>query len=266
MENIFGSVRNVNGKLKTYEAGDRPLSQPGKYAKGTRAEDGVPRRQTMVPNRTLSPDSNYTYGTDAGLPRTTPAPYMLEAPRMVNYGPHRPIWRGWRPKRPVKAYGQVGMEMPVKQRGPKFESSGVIPSEAEVRDYASNEAQTPGHPIAPYPDMIPDYFREYGIYVDGDTPNQQQKSITGNMLGNLGAEEADAGADYLKQTTGFDVVGIAKDIAGGIKSKYGNQMPSTTQTMATAPAPVKPDIPWKTLGIVAGVGVAALFVLPKVLK
>ena len=252
--NLFDDIRDEKGRLKAHKTNGDAQSIAGKYARGTRDVDGAPVEDVHLElSRTLPPDQKYEYGVDKRpLPKLT-GPYMLEAPKMPNYGEHRPVWRGWRPVRPPSSYPDVGAEMMVPDRTYKIEAS--IPTQSEVIDMAARNSLSP-YPMVHQDAMIPDPYREYGMF---------QK---GQMSGYYGMGDLPTGttASLPPSGIGLDVGGIAQDLAAGYQAQYEARAKEAQGIAMGLPAKPSAPFPWTTLLTVAGIGLAAAFILPKVLK
>lgn len=249
MTDIFDDIKTVQKKLKPLHFGKVPEGMAGKYARAVRAADSPPDQTFFALNRTLPPAESITYGADTSVPPILPGPYGLSAPAMQNYGRHRPVWRGWRPERPTTTYPQLGVVMPQEDRTNKFEAS--IPTEAEIVNMAMRNAVAP-YPTAPESQEIPDPYREYNIYVE------PQGSL--GYLGFLG-NQAPSVPELIPGVTADKAVSVIDQLAKTVSDRY-NVNPATGQ-VNTRP---KPAIPWGTLAMVGGISLAAMFLLPKVLK
>lgn len=277
MSDLFEDITETGKKLTAHKVGKNTTEGlPGKYARGARDVDAIPVEDNyIVPARTLSPAADYVYGVDKQRSGILPGPYYLGAPTVQNYGTHRPIWRGWRPKRPETDYPALGKEMMIPERNYKIESGFEIPDQKEIIDMAMRNA------LAPYPttsptDMIPDPYRTSFMDV--------RKKKNGTYLGmaDLGLDvvtEADLSSSNRAPTTtnksgdvfGIDFGGIAKDILSIFVPKPA--APGTTAPPAQAgvtyimpPAQAGPEIPWGTIAVAGVLGLAAIIILPKVLK
>ncbi len=259
--NIFDNIRNEERKLKPYKANGKPMSQGGKYARGIRSKDEAPQDTSIIPYRTLPPQSKYQYGADKQHYPTVPGPYYVGSKPMVDYGPHRPVWRGWRPKRPRSSYKDLSLEMPVPQRTYKIETD--IPTERELIDMASRNATAPYPTVPGTTGQIPDPYREYGIFVRSAAPG----------MAGMGQDDAPAGPSVF----GIDIAGVTQDVLDIVKLRMGKDLAELTLEEKRLAAQIAkeeidkktkpaPEIPWGTLAIVAAIGVGAIFILPKVLR
>lgn len=279
MSDLFDDITETGKKLTAHEAGRMKEGMPGKFARGVRGVDAIPAKDNYLAlSRTLSPDSDYVYGVDKARFGVLPGPYYLGAPTVQNYGTHRPIWRGWRPKRPETDYPELGKEMMIPERNYKIESGFDIPGQKEIINMAMRNA------LAPYPttsptDMIPDPYRTSFMDV------RKKGSSMGSYLGlaDLGLDivtDADLSApsNVAPTTTnksgdvfGIDFGGIVKDIASIFIPKPGvSARPQPAAgggvTYIMPPAQAGPAIPWGTIAVAGVLGLAAIFILPKVLK
>ena len=260
--NLFDDINGVRGALKPYHKNGQPQGMAGKYARAVRAEDGAPVGDTrIVPSRTLEPTTDYVYGVDKETSPKIPGPYILEAPLLPGHGDHRPVWRGWRPKREEISYRELGASMMIPDRTNKFEAS--IPTEEEVLDMASRNALAP-YPTVPSSAMIPDPFRNRGMAISGFS------GLGEDPAGKIEVEPLAAKPSPDPLGIGIDIGALAKDIAGTITAKYSadvetykaQQSGTYVAKPSTAPAP----LPWGTILLVGGIALAAVFILPKVLK
>jgi hypothetical protein len=228
-------------KLKSYIAGNEEMSVVGKFAKATRAVDGAPvgEETYIVPSRLLPPASSIVYGADKRPLGKVEAPDMIESQPVQNYGLHRPVMRGWRPKRPEDNYPDLGIKLMEPDQTYKLESS--IPTEREMVVESVRNATVPYPATEDDEGVIPDPYRTYGMHVEEDP----------NMNGRMG----DLGADDIASS----ISAVASSIAAGIKAKYGIQP-------TTPPPPAASGTPWGTILLVGGIGLAAVFILPKILK
>jgi hypothetical protein len=269
--NLFDDIRGTREKLKPHQTNGTSQGIAGKFARAVRGVDGAPVGDSfLIMSRTLPPTMDYVYGANKEPRGTVPGPYYVGAPLIENYGPHRPVWEGWRPKRPVKSYPEVGKVMMEPERNYKIESS--IPDQSEIINLAMRNTLAP-YPTVPQSDPIPDPYRFNFMEVE-KAPSEMSGYL--GYLGFLGQTETTA----KPQTTtiqpagdvlGFDVGGVAKSVADTIRTAYqadverykAQQQGTYVPSAVTRPAP---DLPWGTIAIAGGAALLALFVLPKVLK
>lgn len=277
MSDLFDDITDTRKKLVAHEIGKTSEGLVGKYARGVRGNDPIPAAENyIVRSRTLSPDSDYVYGVDKARFGVLPGPYYLGAPTIQNYGTHRPVWRGWRPKRPETDYPELGKEMMIPERNYKIESGFEIPGQKEIINMAMRNALAP-YPTTPETDMIPDPYRTSFMDV--------RKGVAKATSSYLGI--ADLGLDIVTEadlysapapvktpaaapSTGFDFGGIIKDITSIFVPKPSPAVRPPTSagsvTYIMPPAQAGPDIPWGTIAVAGVLGLAAIFILPKVLK
>jgi hypothetical protein len=258
--NIFDDINGVNGALKPYKTGNRPQGMAGKYSRAVRAEDGAPVGDTrIVPSRTLEPTTDYVYGVDKESAPKIPGPYILEAPLLPGHGDHRPVWRGWRPNRPQTSYAELGASMMISDRTNKFEAS--IPTEDEVIDMASRNASAP-YPALPSSEMIPDPYRTRGMLVSG---LGQSEWVGGEVTGEEVLPPKPVDNDPLG--IGVDIAAVVKDVVGLVTAQYPQNVEAYRAGAAAKSAAVAANpLPWSTILTVGGIALAAVFILPKVLK
>lgn len=234
-------------KLQRHTAGGREMSLAGKYAKSTRNIDGAPIGEStyIVPSRTLPPQTSIVYGADKRPIGSVNSPDMIESQPMQNYGLHRPIFRGWRPKRPEDSYPDLGIELMSPEHNYKYESA--IPTEREMMVESVRNATVTYPAVEGSDGQIPDPYRYYGMSVQkgrNDPPPAQ------------GADDALNG---LGDTTTDAISSLAKTIADGIRTQYGNPVPPQQPVQ-------QQGLPWGTIALVGGLGLVAMLVLPKLLK
>lgn len=246
---MFDDLKRAKKTLKAHTVNGKAVGGARKYVQPKLGVDGDTSKEidVIIPSRTLPPTKPYVYGATEYPLGTIPGPYSMESKPIENYGRHRSVWEGWRPERPTVAYDQLGAKMPTPGRNYKYESD--IPEERELVGMSIRNATAP-YPTVTEGQEIPDPSREYGMYVEG-------KAMSG--LNGLGQ-------------TGQDVTGLAKDIAAGIQAKYGAQIEKYKSRQAglvppaEQPASAKRPFPMKTAAAVIGIGIFAVFVLPKILK
>jgi hypothetical protein len=261
---LFSDIRKEKAKLKPYLAGGQPMGYGGKFAKARYNIDGAPVEDVnLVLSRTLEPDRKYVYGVDKQPLGKIPGPYMLESEPMENYGPHRPVWRGWRPKRPEESYPELGAKMMQGERTYKIESGiDAIPTEKEIIEMAMRNSLAP-YPTVPETHPIPDRYREYGIAID-------------ETLGDIGYLGEEAGAPAPWRPFGVDVTGLVQQFGTSYAQGYSAQATEAQRQQAaltgglpgqpTLPTRPSSEFPWGTVALVGIIGLAAAFILPKVLK
>lgn len=252
--NLEDNINQVRKRLVSHTEGGNDMSLAGKYARGTRGEDGAPIGDTFIAtSRQLPPDKNYYYGVNKEPLGKVPGPYTVEAPLMQNYGPHRPVWRGWRPKRPETNYPTLGVAMPEPDRTYRMEPS--IPGENEVVNMAMRNTMAP-YPAVPQGEGIPDPSRNLYMKV--------QSELSGYLgyMGYMGDDTIITSTDGPTQPDAAS--GILSSIAGALKKIAAPATPVKSLTVVT-PTPAS-TIPWGTIALVGGGAILAMFVLPKLLK
>lgn len=240
-------------KLTNHDVGGRSMSIAGKYARSTRSVDGAPIGEDtyIVPSRTLPPQNSIVYGADKRPIGAVDSPDMIESQPVQNYGLHRPIYRGWRPKRPENSYPDLGIELMSPEQNYKYESA--IPTEREMMVESVRNATVTYPAVEGDEGQIPDPYRYYGMKVQKSKEDDENGNGNGDNMSGLGA-------DPVAQTSQDDAISsLAKSIADGIRAKYN--LPPTAP-----PAAPPSSIPWGTIALVGGVGLLAMFVLPKLLK
>jgi hypothetical protein len=305
MSDLFDDITDTRKKLVAHEIGKTSEGLVGKYARGVRGNDPIPAAETYIArSRTLAPDSDYVYGVDKARSGILPGPYYLGAPTIQNYGTHRPVWRGWRPKRPETDYPELGKEMMIPERNYKIESGFEIPGQKEIINMAMRNALAP-YPTTPETDMIPDPYRTsfmdvrkgvakatssylgiadlgLDIVTEADlysapAPTQSYDPISFDFPAssyptgpNVAPGQAPVKTPAAAPSTGFDFGGIIKDITSIFVPKPSPAVRTPTSaggvTYIMPPAQAGPALPWGTIAVAGIVGLAAIFILPKVLK
>ncbi len=241
-------------KLPRHTAGGKEMSIAGKYAKSTRNIDGAPVGEAtyIVPSRTLPPQTSIVYGADKRPIGSVNSPDMIESQPMQNYGLHRPIFRGWRPKREETSYPDLGIELMSPERNYKIETA--IPTEREMMVESVRNA-TVTYPAVPGSDgQIPDPYRYYGMAVEKSRNDPPPANGDDDFLN---------GMDGMGDTTTDAISSLAKSIADGIKAQYAAK---GTPIVPQQPVQQQGGIPWGTIALVGGLGIVAMLVLPKLLK
>lgn len=249
---MFDDLNKAKKKLTPHSVNGKVVGEARKYIQANRGTEGdvAKEEDIIIPSRTLPPTKPIVYGATKYPYADIPGPYLLESKPVKDYGRHRPVWEGWRPARPETSYAELGSKMPVPSRNYKYETD--VPGEDEMVDMADRNTSRP-YPAVPEGEEIPDVYREYGMYAEEGSENMSGLSDMGQIP--------------------TQVTSLAKDIAATIQAKYGAQIEKYKAqqsgiTLPGAPSPFKPEskFPLGTVALVAGLGLAAVFLLPKILK
>lgn len=265
---------------RAYQADKLPLSTnwiPPKYERG---KDEVVEAITVTGNRTDEPECDIVIGEERY--RYPEGPFaMIQAPEIPGQpNPARAAWNGWRPKYPELP---ETITMPIPERGRKFETK--IPSESELRISALN--------IGPYPIVEPgqefsepETWKGYGMGNLGTYLSIEDLSRARSGLGDFGQAAGDAVGGAVGAGTATPqpsplwalISNIASGVASVVKAKYDSKAAQYAKTSAAqagisytagglpiAPPSAVSNIPWGTLAMVAGLGLGAFFIIPKLI-
>lgn len=244
---IYDMLKQIKNRMQPTDVAQGsgpplPMSLPGVYERDTQgAEVRDTEARTFIPYRTLPPQTDYVYGADK-QPYDIADNDTLQSPPIGPAPNELPIWRGWRPNRPVISYKELGMQIIQDQQGPGIESA--IPQEREMVNMADERATAPFPTLPESMQITPEMQNDKGIYLE--TPSSVHEET--NMKG-MGDDVTDA------------IGTVAKDVVSSIQAKYG-----TNPAQIKAAAQAQSTIPWGTLALVGVVGAAAIFLLPKLTK
>ena len=220
----------------------QPMSVAGAFTANILAREGnADETRTFVPYRTLPPQTDYVYGADK-LPLAKTDDSRLMPARVAGPPNQLPVWRGWRPNRPRSNWNDLPMQILSPQQGPGIEST--IPQEREMVNRADEMAEGPYPTLPETMTITPEVQNQKGIHLESP------ELYGDNAMNGMGDDTS---------WVSDDISTIAKDIASSIQAKYA---PGTIKPPTTAST----GVPWGTLLLVGGIGAAAIYFLPKLMK
>lgn len=276
--------------IDKYHANGRALTSVYPALQAEIGSECPPEKQKLVSNRSLPPTSDLVRGASARVAEKIKGPWMLQSKPLPNYGKNFPIEWGWRTKRPETRASNIPITMPIPTTGPKIEGGYASPTAAQIKASVEQSATQP-YPTVPEGD---EYTGVNGMGNLGDAASDliaQASSLEAQATALQATSPSSAAAlraqaESLRQqasalsTTGGGIattIGtIAKEIAGTVQAKYAAEAAKYASQMApqigipysgSVPTPPStgPSIPWGTIAMVGGIGLAAFLILPKVM-